>query len=75
MIDNVVARFGFARMPFGRGLPAARLHSHHDFGEAAARMGWAVSEKTIALVTGESARGRRSRSAPLPPRSTCRRTT
>jgi len=58
MIENVAARFGFARMPFDRGLPAARLHNHRDLGEAAARMGWAVSEKTIALVTGESGSGK-----------------
>ena len=58
MIENVAARFGLASMPFGRSLPAARLHHHRDLGEAAARMGWAVSEKTIALVTGESGSGK-----------------
>ncbi len=58
MIGNVAARFGFARMPFGRGLPAARLHNHRDLGEAAARMGRAVSEKPIALATGEPGSGK-----------------
>jgi type II secretory pathway predicted ATPase ExeA len=58
MIENVAARSGFARMPSGRGLPASRLHHHRDLGEAAARLGWAVSEKTIALVTGEPGSGK-----------------
>jgi len=40
-------------MPFGRDLPPSRLHRHHDCGEAAARIAWAVSEKTIAMITGE----------------------
>ncbi len=53
MIDAVVTRFGLARMPFGRDLPPSRLHRHHDCGEAAARIAWAVSEKTIAMITGE----------------------
>ena len=44
MIDTVVTRFGFARMPFGRDLPPSRLHRHHDCGEAAARITWAVSD-------------------------------
>ena len=42
MIDAVVTRFGLARMPFGRDLPPSRLHRHHDCGEAAARIAWAV---------------------------------
>jgi hypothetical protein len=53
MIDTVLTRFGLARMPFGRDLPPSRLHRHHDCGEAAARIAWAVSEKTIAMITGE----------------------
>jgi type II secretory pathway predicted ATPase ExeA len=58
MIDAVVTRFGFARMPFGRDLPPSRLHRHHDCGEAAARITWAVSETTIALITGEVGTGK-----------------
>jgi len=53
MIDTVLTRFGLARMPFGRDLPPSRLHRHHDCGEAAARIAWAVADKTIAMVTGE----------------------
>ena len=58
MIDTVVTRFGLARMPFGRDLPPSRLHRHHDCGEAAARIAWAVADKTIAMVTGEVGTGK-----------------
>ena len=58
MIDAVVTRFGLARMPFGRDLPPSRLHRHRDCGEAAARIAWAVSEKTIAMITGEVGTGK-----------------
>ena len=58
MIDTVVTRFGFARMPFGRDLPPSRLHRHADCGEAAARIAWAVGDKTIGMVTGEVGTGK-----------------
>ncbi len=58
MIDTVVTRFGLARMPFGRDLPPSRLHRHRDCGEAAARIAWAVADKTIAMVTGEVGTGK-----------------
>ena len=53
MIDTVLTRFGLARMPFGRDLPPSRLHRHRDCGEAAARIAWAVADKTICMVTGD----------------------
>ncbi|MGO9217704.1 MAG: hypothetical protein ACLPKE_07970 [Streptosporangiaceae bacterium] len=58
MVDAVITRFGFARMPFGRDLPPSRLHRHADCGEAAARIAWAVSEKTICVITGEVGTGK-----------------
>jgi type II secretory pathway predicted ATPase ExeA len=58
MIDTVVTRFGFARMPFGRDLPPSRLHRHAGCGEAAARIAWAVSDKTIGMITGEVGTGK-----------------
>ena len=58
MIDTVVTRFGLARMPFGRDLPPSRLHRHRDCGEAAARITWAVADKTICMVTGEVGTGK-----------------
>ena len=39
MIDAVVTRFGFARMPFGRDLPPSRLHRHADYLAALAAIG------------------------------------
>ncbi len=44
MIDAVIAKFGLARMPFGRDLPPSKLHRHRDCGEAAARIAWAVAD-------------------------------
>ena len=58
MIDAVIAKFGLARMPFGRDLPPSRLHRHRDCGEAAARITWAVADKTICMVTGEVGTGK-----------------
>jgi hypothetical protein len=58
MIDTVVTRFGLARMPFGRDLPPSRLHRHAGCGEAAARIAWAVSDKTIGMITGEVGTGK-----------------
>ena len=73
MIDTVITRFGLARMPFGRDLPPSRLHRHHDCGEAAARITWAVGDKTIAMITGEVGTGKtvaiRSAVADLDPAS------
>ena len=57
MIDAVIDRFGLTRMPFGRDLPPGRLHRHADCAEAAARITWAVADKTICMVTGEVGHG------------------
>jgi type II secretory pathway predicted ATPase ExeA len=58
MIDVIRERFGFTRMPFGRDLTAAQLHQHADCAEAAARITWAVAEKTLGVVTGEVGTGK-----------------
>jgi type II secretory pathway predicted ATPase ExeA len=58
MIDTVTARFGLTRMPFGRDLPPSRLHRHADCAEAAARIAWAVSGRTIGVITGEVGTGK-----------------
>ncbi len=60
MIDTVVTRFGFARMPFGRG-PAAVDPACTGTPTArglAARITWAVADKTIAMITGEVGTGK-----------------
>jgi type II secretory pathway predicted ATPase ExeA len=58
MIDAVIDRFGLTRMPFGRDLPPSRLHRHADCAEAAARITWAVTSKTIGVITGEVGTGK-----------------
>jgi type II secretory pathway predicted ATPase ExeA len=58
VIDVITERFGFTRMPFGRDLPPGRLHQHADSAEAAARITWAVTEKTLGVVTGEVGTGK-----------------
>jgi type II secretory pathway predicted ATPase ExeA len=58
VIDAVITGFGLARMPFGRDLLPSRLHRHRDCGEAAARITWAVADKTICMVTGEVGTGK-----------------
>src|SRR5260370_1097152 len=54
MIDAVGTRFGLARLPLGRDLPPSRLPRHRDCREAAPRIAWAVSEKTIPMLPGEA---------------------
>ncbi len=58
MIDAVIDRFGLTRMPFGRDLPPGRLHRHADCAEAAARITWAVTSRTIGVITGEVGTGK-----------------
>ena len=52
-ISKLQGFYGFTRMPFGRGLAPGMLHRHATHGEAAARITWAVTEKTLGVVTGE----------------------
>jgi type II secretory pathway predicted ATPase ExeA len=58
MIATMQQHFGFTRMPFGRDLPPALLHRHAAHTEAAARITWAVTEKTIGVITGEVGTGK-----------------
>jgi type II secretory pathway predicted ATPase ExeA len=53
MIDRLQTHFKFTKMPFGRDLTPAMLHRHAAHAEAAARITWTVTEKTIGVVTGE----------------------
>ena len=52
-IGKLQGFYGFTRMPFGRDLAPGMLHRHTAHGEAAARITWAVSEKTLGVITGE----------------------
>jgi type II secretory pathway predicted ATPase ExeA len=75
MIDKMQQHFGFTQMPFGRDLTPAMLHRHAAHAEAAARITWAISEKTPGVITGEAGVGktvavRAALAAPGPTRHT-----
>jgi hypothetical protein len=53
MLQNLQGHWGFTRLPFGRDLAPSMLHRHNGHSEAAARITWAVTERALALVTGE----------------------
>jgi type II secretory pathway predicted ATPase ExeA len=52
-ISKLQGFYGFTRMPFGRDLAPGMLHRHAAHGEAAARITWCVTEKTLGVITGE----------------------
>ena len=52
MIDKMQTYFGFQAMPFGRDLSPAMLHRHACHNEAAARITWAIGEKTFENEAG-----------------------
>jgi type II secretory pathway predicted ATPase ExeA len=58
VIDKMQTYFGFEAMPFGRDLSPAMLHRHASHNEAAARITWAIGEKTLAVITGEVGTGK-----------------
>lgn len=53
MIERLQGHWGFTRTPFGRDLAPGMLHRHHAHGEAAARISWTISERALAVITGE----------------------
>jgi type II secretory pathway predicted ATPase ExeA len=53
MIDRMQTHYGFTKMPFGRDLAPGMLHRHAAHAEAAARITWTITEKTIGVITGE----------------------
>ena len=58
MIDRMQQHFGFAAMPSGRDLAPAMLHRHASHTQAAARITWTVTEKTLGVITGEAGTGK-----------------
>jgi type II secretory pathway predicted ATPase ExeA len=58
MIDRMQQHFGFTTMPFGRDLAPAMLHRHASHAEAAARITWTITEKTLGVITGEVGTGK-----------------
>jgi type II secretory pathway predicted ATPase ExeA len=57
-LDRLQAHYGFARMPFGRGLAPGMLHRHGSHAEAVARIGWCITERALGVVTGEVGAGK-----------------
>ena len=58
MIDKIQQHFGFAQMPFGRDLTPAALHRHAAHAQAAARITWTITERTLGVITGEVGTGK-----------------
>jgi len=58
MIDRMQQHFGFTQMPFGRDLAPAALHRHASHTQAAARITWTITEKTLGVITGEVGTGK-----------------
>ena len=58
MIDKIQHHFGFTQMPFGRDLAPAMLHRHAAHAQAAARITWTITEKTLGVITGEVGTGK-----------------
>jgi type II secretory pathway predicted ATPase ExeA len=58
MIDKIQQHFGFTTMPFGRDLAPAMLHRHAAHAQAAARITWTITEKTLGVITGEVGTGK-----------------
>jgi type II secretory pathway predicted ATPase ExeA len=58
MIDKIQQHFAFTQMPFGRDLAPGMLHRHAAHAQAAARITWAITEKTLGVITGEVGTGK-----------------
>ena len=50
--------YGFTRLPFGKDLAPSMLHQHAGCAEAAARIGWCISERALGVITGEVGAGK-----------------
>ena len=57
-LDRLQSHYGFTRTPFGRALAPGMLHRHASHAEAVARITWSVTERALAVVTGEVGAGK-----------------
>jgi type II secretory pathway predicted ATPase ExeA len=57
-LDQLQGHFGFSRLPFGRGIAAARLHRSRAHREACARIAFLIAQGQIGLLTGEVGAGK-----------------
>lgn len=58
MLARIQSFYGFTKMPFGRDLPPGQLHRHHGHAETVARLTWAITTRSIAILTGEVGAGK-----------------
>jgi type II secretory pathway predicted ATPase ExeA len=58
VIEKLKSHYGFSKTPFGRALAPQMLHRHGTHAEAVARIGWCISERGLAVVTGEVGAGK-----------------
>ena len=53
MLDKIQSYFGFSSMPFGRALAPGMLFRSADHAQAVARIGYGITSRGIAVITGE----------------------
>ena len=58
MLDKIQSYYGFTKMPFGRDLAPDQLHRHHSHAETVARLTWAITTRSMAVLTGEVGSGK-----------------
>ena len=64
MLDKIASFYGFSKMPFGRDIAPGQLHRHHGHAEAVARLTWAITTRSLAVLTGEVGSGKPRPCAP-----------
>ena len=58
MLAKIQSFYGFTKMPFGRDIPPGQLHRHAGHAEAVARLAWAITTRSVAVLTGEFGAGK-----------------
>ncbi len=58
MLTKIQSFYGFSKMPFGRDIAPGQLHRHHGHAEAVARLTWAITTRSLAVLTGEVGAGK-----------------
>ena len=58
MLTKIQSFYGFSKMPFGRDIAPGQLHRHASHAEAVARLTWAITTRSVAVLTGEVGAGK-----------------
>ena len=58
MLAKIQSFYGFTKMPFGRDIAPGQLHRHAGHAEAVARLTWAITTRSLAVLTGEVGAGK-----------------